>query len=122
MRALTEFNPEFIGLLRPKSGEGIAFACPVCGPSHTVAAYFDNPIDGKESASWQTPKWTREGDSFSDLTIIGSLKYPCFHGWVEDGQVILISESPLYVFLPGIGLTGLSPRQVREWQAHGAAA
>jgi hypothetical protein len=114
MQALIELNPEWIGLTRTSSGEGMTLVCPTCGPRHCLAVYFSNPLDGKESAPWQGMKWEREGDTFDTLTISPSINYPCFHGWIEDGKVFHISESPMRVHIQGIGLVALSPRQSQQ--------
>ena len=118
MKALTEFNPEWAGLLRtPEHGEGITLDCPVCGPRHRLCAYFSNPLDGQPPAAWQKPTWERYGNDFLTLTVSPSIQYPCFHGWIEDGQVIDVSESPLVVNMlrqdGSIGPVALSPRQVK---------
>jgi hypothetical protein len=94
---LTDLNPEWLGLLRPESGEGISLDCPKCGSKHRLAAYFKNPIDGKEAAAWQKPIWERTGETFNALTLSPSLQYPCFHGWVENGKVFDIVETPMIV-------------------------
>jgi hypothetical protein len=88
--------------------------CPTCGPCHRLAVYFSNPVDGKESAQWQVVKWEREGETFDALTISPSINYGCFHGWIEDGKVIHISESPMRVHMRGRGLVALSPRQAQQ--------
>ena len=114
MKQLCDLHPKLVGLLRPCSGEGILFDCPKCGPGHRLAVYFDNPIDGQPPAAWQTPKWVRTGESFEELTIEPSIQYPCFHGWVEDGQVIDIGESRMcaVMVIDGVRtLVALSPRQ-----------
>lgn len=92
--------------------------CPVC-QSHRLAVYFDNPIDSKPSASWQNPKWKRKGVSFEDLTIEPSIQYPCFHGWIEDGNVIDISESKMcaVMVIDGVRkLVALSPKQAKVFR------
>jgi hypothetical protein len=118
MKALVDLHPEWIGQLRPKSGEGILFDCPACGPMHRLAAYFSNPRDGQPGAAWQNPTWLREGDDFAVLTIKPSIQYPCFHGWVERGRVFDTSESPLTVPIRRedgqVVLAALSPLQVIE--------
>jgi hypothetical protein len=119
MTPLAKLNPKWCGLLRPDSGEGITFDCPKCGPSHRLCVYFDNPLDDKPSASWQKPTWKREGESFESLTIAPSIQYQCFHGWVEEGNVIGISESPMRVHMHVNGvqqLVALSPRQAKEFR------
>jgi hypothetical protein len=106
-------NPEWLGQLRPDSGEGLSLDCPVCGPKHRLAAYFSNPVDGKDSAPWGD-KWKRTGESFSSVTVAPSLQYPCFHGWIESGLVFDVSESPLTVPMQtdkGVQLIALSPDQ-----------
>lgn len=118
MNELTSFHPEWIGLLRSSSGEGLTFDCPVCGPSHRLAVYFLNPTDGKESAPWQSPKWHVIGNKFENLTIEPSIQYPCFHGWIEYGQVIDVSESTMVVNLQtpqGMKKVAFSPRQVEQF-------
>lgn len=118
-KALIDLNPKWAGLLRPKSGEGVELDCPVCGPTHRLCAYFSNPLDGQSSAPWQQPTWAREGETFPDLTLAPSIQYPCFHGWIERGQVIDISESPLVVNIPGKGRVALSPLQVERMSVGG---
>lgn len=98
MIELSTLYPKWIGLLRPNSGEGLAFNCPKCGPSHKLAVYFSNPVDGQKSAAWQEQKWNRKGDTFETLTIEPSIQYPCFHGWIECGKIIDVSESPAHAF------------------------
>jgi Family of unknown function (DUF6527) len=113
MKKLTDLNPKWLGQLRPNSGEGVAFDCPKCGEKHRLVAYFDNPIDGREAAGWGD-KWHREGEEFETLTVSPSIQYLCFHGWVEDGKVIDISESPATATLmtaQGLRLIALSPKQ-----------
>lgn len=114
MKKLTDLNPKFTGCLRPDSGEQMQFDCPACGPGHRLSAYFQNPIDGGEANGW-TPKWERSGETFEELTITPSIDYGCFHGWVEDGRVIDISEAPLIVPGAFIGqpqaTVALSPAQ-----------
>lgn len=97
MQSLLKYNPKWLGILRPGSGEGLSLDCPVCGASHKLVVYFDNPVDGKEKASWQQIVWKRTGDSFENITIEPSIQYQCFHGWIEKGQVIDIKESPAIV-------------------------
>lgn len=116
MTPLEKLNPRWLGLLREGSGEGIAFDCPKCGPSHQLAAYFENPIDGKECASWQRPIWKRSGTKdFKHVGLSPSLQYECFHGWVENGRVFDVSESPLVIFGErpdrSVGPISLSPLQ-----------
>lgn len=95
MKKLTELNPEWTGVMRQNSGEGIVFDCPACGPRHRLAAYFSNPLDGKEHLPRpQNQIWQRDGKTFETLTISPSIDYGCFHGWVERGWVIAVSESP----------------------------
>jgi hypothetical protein len=116
MTPLTELNPKWCGLLRPDSGEGITLDCPKCGSSHRLCAYFDNPLDGEPAAYWQKPIWKRDGETFETLTISPSIEYPCFHGWIEDGQVIDISESPMRVKMligGAIRDVALSPKQAK---------
>ena len=113
MKKLTDLNPKWLGQLRPNSGEGISLDCPKCGPKHMLVAYFDNPVDGQDAAPWGD-KWHREGEELETLTISPSIQYPCFHGWIENGQVIDISESPAMATLvtaQGTMLVTLSPKQ-----------
>lgn len=119
MKALTAFNPKWEGLTRtPEHGEGLTFDCPVCGPKHRLCAYFSNPLDGKPAVAWQSPSWKRDGNDFSTLTLSPSIQYPCFHGWIEEGQVIDISESTMVVNMQrpdgSFGPVALSPKQVRD--------
>jgi hypothetical protein len=117
MLPLINLNPKFCGLLRPDSGEGMTLDCPKCGPNHRLCVYFENPLDGYNPAPWQKPLWKREGKFVDELTVSPSIQYPCFHGWIEDGQVIDISESPAKVmmFLDGAWeLVALSPKQARS--------
>jgi hypothetical protein len=112
MKLLLELHPQWEGILRPNSGEGVSFDCPNCGSSHRLCAYFSNPIDGKEVAPWQKQKWERVGENFVVLTISPSIQYPCFHGWIENGRVIDISEAPLRVRNPENGhVIAISPLQ-----------
>jgi hypothetical protein len=113
VKSLADLHPRWIGQLRPESGEGISLDCPVCGPHHQLAAYFENPVDGIAPAPWGD-KWKRTGESFHDLTVEPSINYPCFHGWIENGNVIDISESPAAVVMIVNGkqeLVALSPLQ-----------
>lgn len=116
MKKLTDLNPEWLGVLRPKSGEQLQFDCPKCGPKHRLIAYFSNPLDGQPPAPWHDVEkiWKREGDTFEALTIAPSLQYPCFHGWVEHGLVFDISESPLMVPTKK-GPAALSPNQAEQF-------
>jgi hypothetical protein len=119
MKNLIDLNPKWAGLTRAaEHGEGITLDCPVCGPTHRLCAYFSNPLDGQSPISWQTPTWKRESEKFVSLTLSPSLQYPCFHGWIEDGQVIDISESPAVVNMKrsdgSFGPVALSPKQFRE--------
>jgi hypothetical protein len=117
MTHLLDLNPKWCGLLRPTSGEGLTLDCPKCGPVHRLAVYFSNPVDGKDAAPWQNPQWKRTGDKFALLTVEPSLEYPCFHGWIEEGEVIDISESPARVIATINGaqrIVALSPKQFRE--------
>lgn len=120
MQKLTELNPQWAGVLRPaaQSGEGVTFDCPKCGPGHRLCAYFKNPVDGLEPNGW-TPKWERTGETFLDLTISPSIDYGCFHGWVEDGRVIDVSEAPLvvpgaFIGQPQVPTVALSPSQSED--------
>jgi hypothetical protein len=114
MKKLRDLNPEWVGQLRPNSGEGISLDCPVCGPTHRLVAYFSNPLDGKEPAPWGE-KWKRTGSAFDVLLVEPSLDYEqCFHGWIEYGLVFQQSESPLVVPMQtdkGFKLVALSPNQ-----------
>lgn len=114
MIPLAKLNPKWIGVLRPNSGEGIQFGCPVCGPKHALVAYFSNPLDGQPRAEWQKPVWERVGETFEQLTVRPSMHYPCFHGWVERGRVFGVGESPLTALLTIDGkpqIVALSPEQ-----------
>lgn len=116
MKRLIDLTPKWTGLLRPNSGEGLTLECPACGPAHTLAVYFSNPVDGKPPAIWLKPSeiWLRENDAFENLTVAPSIQYPCFHGWIEGGNVIDISESPATVLMVIAGketLVALSPQQ-----------
>jgi hypothetical protein len=119
-RLLTDLNPQWIGYTRaPEHGEGISLTCPVCGPEHTLAAYFSNPLDGGPAAP-STALWKRTGEEFDGLTLEPSIQYShCgFHGWIEDGLVFTYEESPMTLPIQQaqneIGLIALSPRQTRE--------
>lgn len=115
MIPLIQLNPEWSGLLRPNSGESILLDCPNCGPKHRLCAYFSNPLDNQPCAPWQNPTWNRIGESFETLTLEPSIQYPCFHGWIEEGQVIDVRESKVHTWSMVDGrpqLVALSPRQV----------
>jgi hypothetical protein len=116
-KLLAELNPQWIGVNRtPDHGEGCAFDCPACGSGHTLAVYFKNPLDGGIPAHGGVA-WTREGSSWDNLIITPSISYPCFHGWVEDGLVFNINESPITLPVKsddGIKLIALSPKQARQ--------
>jgi hypothetical protein len=117
MIPLINLNPKWIGLLRPNSGEGLTLDCPKCGSTHRLAVYFSNPVDDQPAALWQNPTWKRTGNSFEAITIEPSIQYPCFHGWIEDGQVIDIGESPANAIAIINGeqrLVALSPKQYKE--------
>lgn len=120
MIALAKLNPVWAGLLRPDSGEGMTLDCPQCGPTHRLCVYFSNPIDGKEAAPWQNPVWKRTGESFETITIEPSIQYPCFHGWIEEGQVINVTESRVKAWMVIDGerkLVALSPHQaMTHWE------
>lgn len=114
MKKLADLNPKFIGLLRSESGEGISFDCPSCGPTHRIAAYFKNPIDGNLPASWHKLAWERDGSDFATLTLAPSIKYDCWHGWIEVGHAIDMAESPVTVVMEVDGElrpVNLSPMQ-----------
>lgn len=117
MKLLTELNPKWLGMLRKDSGEGLSFDCPVCGPQHPLVVYFKNPRDGGNAMPREL-SWTLNGSQFDTATIQPSIKYECFHGWVEYGRVFNISESPLTIWGdPGTGIPGpiaLSPMQARS--------
>lgn len=114
MISLSKLNPKWIGVLRQNSGEGVSFDCPVCGPKHSLAAYFSNPLDGLPHAEWQKPLWVRDGDTLETLSVEPSIQYGCFHGWVENGKTFDVSESPL-TFLGVVNgnpqLISTSPKQ-----------
>lgn len=117
MKLLATLNPAWIGRLRQDSGEGITFDCPACGPRHRVAAYFKNPRDGNPPAPWPDSAWERDGEDFAALTLHPSIRYPCWHGWIESGRAFDVMESPLVVFgeqpSGNLGPIALSPRQAR---------
>jgi hypothetical protein len=118
-KLLLDLGPQWIGVIRtPEHGEGIALACPKCGPEHTLAAYFSNPLDGGVAAP-SSSHWKRTGETFDDLTIEPSIQYPhCgFHGWIENGLVFDYTESPMTLPVQmgtDIGLVALSPKQTRD--------
>lgn len=116
-KLLIELNPRWIGSYRtPEHGEGFAFDCPNCGPNHTLAAYFKNPLDGGV-ATPGSGQWQRTGSNFDEITVEPSMEYPCFHGWVENGIVFQQTESPLVVPVEtpqGLKLVALSPNQARN--------
>ena len=119
MEALTKLHPAWQSVLRKDSGEGVSFDCPACGPAHQLVAYFANPRDGKPPMPGRSVIWVREGDTFASLTLAPSLQYPCWHGWVEGGQVIDIREATHYTRRLNeqtgrVENVALSPRQVRE--------
>jgi hypothetical protein len=116
-KLLKKLNPKWAGITRaPEHGEGLALDCPSCGPSHQLAVYFKNPLDGGASFPGVS-NWVRYGSSLEDLTVEPSLEYECFHGWIENGLVFYLSESPLIVpmNLDGkVKLVSLSPAQARS--------
>lgn len=122
MKWLNDLHPEWMGVLRPNSKEGIQLDCPACGPKHRLAAYFSNPGDGQPPATWHTTLWERSEELFGLLTLTPSLLYPCWHGWIENGRVFDQSESPLVVFgkLPDgtHGPIALSPMQCLHLSRH----
>lgn len=115
MICLTRLHPRFVGQLRPNSGETLQFDCPACGPSHTLNAPFTNPIDGGPAMG--NSIWAREGTEFDALTLRPSIQYPCWHGWIEDGVVIGIEESPAAIRQPDGTMVALSPRQFASARA-----
>lgn len=126
MIPLANLHPQFTGFLRPDSGEQLLFDCPACGPSHQLGICFTNPLDGKPAAMWPTATWwTREGDTFETLTLtkstgVGpSIHYPCWHGWIEGGQVIGINEATHRAQLESGEIAALSPMQVSALRAAG---
>jgi len=126
MRPLSSLNPRFTGLLRPNSGELLHFDCPACGPSHLCGVGFTNPLDGGPSALWPSQTWwTRTGETFETLTLISStgvgasVQYPCWHGWIEGGQVIDVGEATHHGVLPSGVRVALSPLQVQELRRAG---
>lgn len=93
MKNLVDLVPEFIGVTRPPAGgEGMTLVCPACGPKHILAVYFKNPVDGLAPAKWHEQTWMRHGEALGKITIEPSIKYPCWHGWIENGIVYDISE------------------------------
>jgi hypothetical protein len=116
VKRLASLNPRWIGRLRPNSGEGIEFDCPVCPTSvgHRLVAYFENAIDGGPPPPWKETRWSRIGEDFDRLTLEPSINYPGhWHGWVEDGQVVDVAESPAEATLEDGRVVSLSPRQYR---------
>jgi hypothetical protein len=114
MRKLTDLDARLIGYARPQSGEGVSFTCPVCGPRHSITAFFKNPVDGGAPAPADLALWTREGDALEQLSIDPSIKFPCFHGWVNEGKVFEMREAPIMVMCKCTGrpqLVALSPLQ-----------
>lgn len=117
MKTLAQLEARLIGYRRPNSGEGISFVCPVCGPKHAITAFFANPIDGGEAPPADLALWTRTGESLEQLTVEPSIKHACFHGWVNQGKVFEVSESPIVVALEINGrrqLVALSPLQTLD--------
>jgi hypothetical protein len=127
MKRLTELNPEWVGVLRPNSGEGLALDCPACGPDHRIAAHFKNPRDGGPiAAHFKNPRdggpilyssmtWDlKDSRAFETVTISPSIVYPCWHGWIERGYAINQAEAPVTVLAMVGGetkLVSLSPLQ-----------
>ena len=123
MILLSKLNPDFIGVTRFMSGEGITFDCPACDPAlkHRIAMHFENPIDGGPVAPWPEHRWKRVNDRMDNLTILGSVRYDCFHGWVENGRVFSVDEAPLIAVLMIDGkpqVTQLSPLQTMSLAKH----
>lgn len=126
MKRLGNLHPKWLGILRQNSGEGISFDCPNCKDekSHSIVAYFQNPLDGGETAEWiangGSTSWRRSGGDgfdFHTLSLAPSIKYPCFHGWLEVGRVFDIKDSPIVVLGQGANGTqpiALSPLQTIE--------
>jgi hypothetical protein len=86
MKLLSDLHPKWMGCLRPpEHGEGMSFDCPKCGPMHTLAVYFSDPLDGKPGATWHRAYWHREGDSFLTLTLVPSIQYPCWRSPLQSG-------------------------------------
>jgi hypothetical protein len=120
MKILDTLNPKWIGLMRANSGEGVEFDCPFCGPTHRLAAYFSNPLDGNPPAPWLLdgrPVWDRDGREFCELTLEPSLHYPCWHGWIDRGGALHVSEATHLLRMPDGQIAALSPAQVRRIQA-----
>ncbi len=77
-----------------RDGVGVSFDCP-CGCKDRVYVGFVNPLDGGEAhKSKDQPVWTREGDTFEELTLTPSIRrvpvegFPCnWHGFVTDGGI-----------------------------------
>lgn len=117
-------HPKWLGVLRPNSGEGVQFDCPVCKDekSHPITVYFENPLDEGPVAEWfkngSTSTWRRSGSEFKTLSLAPSIQYPCFHGWVEIGHVFRVQESPIVVMANQSGgqmrPIALSPLQTIE--------
>jgi hypothetical protein len=98
---LTELNPKFLdsggegvtnadGSPAPeRRGVALAIDCP-CGCGRQLCVPFKNPFDGGPSI-YGDRGWTREGDTFDNLTLSPSIQRMdgCgWHGFVRNGETI----------------------------------
>lgn len=91
---LVDLDPHWISF-DGRHGQGVRFDCPAHKGSHSIAVFFENPVDGKAKVGpdrTPTPRWIREGDTFETLTIKPSINAKandptCWHGYVIDGRI-----------------------------------
>lgn len=73
---------------RVENADGVMFLCP-CGDGHSVSVCFA----GRRADGAQRPKddngraWKAVGDTLETLTLTPSIALPCWHGFVQNGQV-----------------------------------
>ena len=70
-------------------GMAITFDCPHCRTTR-LAVWFANPIDNKPATDNAVLLWTRNGDSFANLTLspsINAAPHGHWHGSITNGEV-----------------------------------
>jgi hypothetical protein len=67
---LVDLHPEWVAFTPGRSGTALICDCP-CGCDHSLVLAFLNPLDGgpPDESGLVAPRWTREGETFDDLTI-----------------------------------------------------
>lgn len=90
---LVDLNPRWWAAAG-RHGQGIRFDCPCCvaagRPPVLVLVAFANPLDGGAPCAERSPHWSRQGETFDDLTISPSIDGSStghWHGWVTAGEI-----------------------------------